>query len=171
MQGHIHKRVRTDSKGKERTLWYVVVDLGVDETGRRRQKWHGSFRTRKEAEAARAKPGDHVHSGTYIAPDRTTLSEWVTDSWLPMTATRVKPTTLFSYRRNLEIHVLPTLGGRTLQQITPTMLNTLYAQLAIDDGSRNALSAKTISYIHTTIHKVLGDALDADLVGRNVAER
>ena len=51
------------------------------------------------------------------------------------------------------------------------MLDTLYAQLAIDDGSRNALSAKTISYIHTTIHKVLGDALDADLVGRNVAER
>jgi integrase len=88
-----------------------------------------------------------------------------------MTATRVKPSTLFSYRRNLEIHVLPTLGAKTLQQITPTMLNTLYAQLAIDDGSRNALSAKTISYIHTTIHKVLGDALDADLVGRNVAGR
>ena len=173
MQGHIHKRVRTDSKGKERTLWYVVVDLdlGVDETGRRRQKWHGSFRTRKEAEIARAKLVDNVHSGTYIAPDRTTLSEWVTDTWLPMTATRVKPSTLFSYRRNLEIHVLPTLGRKTLQQITPTMLNTLYARLAIDDGSRNALSAKTISYIHTTIHKVLADALDADLVGRNVAER
>jgi integrase len=171
MQGHIHKRVRTDSKGKDRTLWYVVIDLGVDETGRRRQKWHGSFRTRKEAEVARAKLVDNVHSGTYIAPDRTTLSEWVTDSWLSMTATRVKPSTLFSYRRNLEIHVLPTLGAKTLQQITPTMLNTLYAQLASDDGSRYALSAKTISYIHTTIHKVLGDALDADLVGRNVADR
>ena len=32
MQGHIHKRVRTDSKGKERTLWYVVVDTGVNES-------------------------------------------------------------------------------------------------------------------------------------------
>ena len=171
MQGHIHKRVRTDSKGKERTLWYVVVDTGVDETGRRRQKWHGSFRTRKEAETARAKLVDNLHSGTYIAPDRTTLSEWVTDSWLPMTAARVKPTTLFSYRRNLEIHVLPVLGGKMLQQVTPTMLNTLYANLASDDGVRNALSAKTISYIHTIVHKALGDAVDADLVGRNVAER
>jgi hypothetical protein len=49
MQGHIHKRVRKNKSGKERTLWYVVVEVGVDVTGRRRQKWHGSFRTRKEA--------------------------------------------------------------------------------------------------------------------------
>ena len=42
MQCHIHKRVRTDRSGKERSLWYVVVDLGVDHGGRR-QKWHGAF--------------------------------------------------------------------------------------------------------------------------------
>lgn len=171
MQGHIHKRVRKDSKGKERTLWYVVVDIGVDATGRRRQKWHGSFRTRKDAEVARAKLVDNLHTGSYVVPGRTTLSEWITDSWLPMTAARVKPSTLHSYWRNLEIHVLPTLGGRSLQQITPTMLNALYAQLASDDGARRVLSAKTISYIHTIVHKALADAVDADLIGRNVAER
>ncbi len=171
MQGHIHKRVRVDSNGKERTLWYVVVDVGIDATGRRRQKWHGSFRTRKDAEVARAKLVDDIHSGSYVIPGRTTLSEWISDSWLPMTAARVKPSTLFSYRRNFEIHVLPTLGGKTLQQITPTMLNTLYANLAADDGSRGALSAKTISYIHPPVHKALADAVDASLLGRNVAER
>jgi integrase len=89
-----------------------------------------------------------------------------------MTATRVKPTTLHSYRRNLEIHVLPTLGNRLLQQLTPTMLNTLYAALACNDQSeRGGLSAKTISYIHTIIHTALADAVDADLVARNVADR
>jgi hypothetical protein len=71
-----------------------------------------------------------------------------------MTATRVKPTTLHSYRRNLEIHVLPTLGNRLLQQLTSTMLNTLCAALASNERSeRGGLSAKTISYIHTIIHK------------------
>lgn len=171
MQGHIHKRVRTDRKGKERTLWYVVIDVGVDETGRRRQKWHGSFRTRKDAEIARAKLVDDLHTGSYVVPARTTLSEWITDSWLPMTAARVKPSTLHSYRRNLEIHVLPVLGGKTLQHITPTMLNALYAQLASDDGARDPLSAKTISYIHTIIHKALADAVDTDLIARNAADR
>ena len=171
MQGHIHKRVRTDRSGKERTLWYVVVDLGVDHGGRRRQKWHGGFRTRREAEVARAKLVDELHSGTYVSPTRTTLSEWAIDSWLPTMTTRVKPSTLHSYRRNLEIHVLPALGGKPLQQITPVMLNTLYAKLASPSSERDELSAKTISYIHTIIHKALSDAVDAELLQRNPAER
>lgn len=170
MQGHIHKRVRTDRNGKERTLWYVVVDTGVDQTGRRRQKWHGSYRTRKDAEVARAKLVDDLHSGSYVAPG-TTFSEWAIDSWLPVMATRIKPSTLHSYRRNLDIHVLPPLGDKPLQQITPVMLNTLYATLACSTGERDALSAKTISYIHTIIHKALEDAVDAELIGRNPAER
>ena len=171
MQGHIHKRIRPDKSGKERTLWYVVVDLGVDAGGRRRQKWHGSFRTRREADVAWAKLVDDLHSGTYIAPRRTTLSEWAIDSWLPTMSTRIKPSTLHSYRRNLEIHVLPVLGGKPLQQITPVMLNTLYANLASPSSEREPLSAKTVSYIHTIVHKALGDAVDADLLPRNPAER
>jgi integrase len=171
MQGHIHKRIRTDRSGKERTLWYVVVDLGIDHGGRRRQKWHGGFRTRREAEVARAKLIDELHSGTYVSPTRTTLSEWAIDSWLPTMETRIKPSTLHSYRRNLEIHVLPALGGKPLQQITPVMLNKLYATLASPTSEREALSAKTISYIHTIVHKSLSDALDAELLQRNPAER
>ena len=140
--------------------------------GRHRQKWHGSFRTRKEAEFERAKLVNELHTGTYIAPGRTTLSAWIHDNWLPVTTTRVKTSTLHSYRRNLEIHVLPTLGGKLLQQLTPSMLNSLYANLAADDGTkRGALSAKTISYIHTTLHKALADAVDAELIARNPAER
>ena len=91
MQGHIHKRVRTDRHGKETVRWYVVVDLGFDHEGRRRQKWHGGFRTRREAEAARAKLVTDVNTGSYVVPGRTTLGEWIRDSWLPMTEPRVKP--------------------------------------------------------------------------------
>jgi integrase len=171
MQGHIHKRIRRDKNGKERTRWYVVVDLGVDAAGRRRQKWHGGFRTRREAEVTRAKLVDELHSGTYVLPGRTTLSEWAIDSWLPMMATRIKPSTLHSYRRNLEIHVLPLLGGKPLHQITAVMLNTLYADLMAPTSERHPLSAKTVSYIHTIVHKALADAVDADLLQRNPADR
>ncbi|MGH3026914.1 MAG: tyrosine-type recombinase/integrase, partial [Gaiellaceae bacterium] len=73
--------------------------------------------------------------------------------------------------RNLEIHILPVLGAKQLQQLTPTMLNTLYASLASERADRRGLSAKTISYIHTIVHKALADAVDADLVVRNVADR
>jgi integrase len=86
-----------------------------------------------------------------------------------MTEPRVKPTTFHSYKRNLEIHVVPPLGTKPLQQLTPPMLNSLYAKLATGSETRKPLSAKTISYIHSTLHKVLADAVDSGLLGRNVA--
>jgi integrase len=110
-----------------------------------------------------------LNTGSYVVPGRITLAEWIRGSWLPMTEPRVKPSTFHSYRRNLEIHVLPTLGAKPLQQLTPPMLNALYGQLAKDSADRKALSAKTISYIHSTLHKVLADAVDAGLLGKNVA--
>lgn len=169
MQGHIHKRVRTDRHGKESVRWYVVLNLGFDHEGRRRQKWHGGFRTRREAEAARAKLVTDLNTGCYVLPGRMTLSEWIRHSWLPVTEQRVKPTTFHSYKRNLELHVVPALGSKLLQQLTPPMLNGLYAGLATGSDGHRPLSAKTISYIHSTLHKVLADAVDTGLLGRNVA--
>jgi Arm DNA-binding domain len=37
-------------KPKGTGRWYVVLDLDRDGTGRRRQKWHSGFRTKREAE-------------------------------------------------------------------------------------------------------------------------
>ncbi len=171
MRGHIHKRVRTNAAGKETVRWYVVVDAGLDEAGKRQQKWHGGFSTRRAAEVERAKIVSDLHSGRYVAPDRLMLAEWVRESWLPMTKTRVKPSTFDSYRSNMETHVLPALGSRALQQLTAPMLNTLYAELLSHGGRRGPLAAKTVRYIHTIVHKALADAVDAGIIGANIAER
>ena len=169
MQGHIHKRTRKDRHGRETARWYVVLDLGFGQDGRRRQRWHGGFRTRRDAEAARAQLVTDLNNGGYVAPGRITLAEWIRDSWLPMTEPRVEPSTFYSYKRNLELHVLPVLGRKPLQQLTPPMLTALYGQFAKETDRRRALSAKTISYIHSTLHKVLADAVDAGLVAKTVA--
>lgn len=161
MQGHIHKRVHSMADGRTTTTWYVVVDVGRDKNGRRRQKWHGGFRTRKEAEAARAKLVNDMNTGLYVAPNGITLAEYVTDRWLPSMRLRVKPSTWDSYRRNMEIHVLPRLGGRKLADISPIDLNRIYAEL-LEGGRRDelgGLSAKTVRYIHTILHKALADAV------------
>lgn len=171
MRGHIHKRVRTNAAGKETVRWYVVVDVGIDRDGRRKQKWHGGFATRREAEVERAKIVNDLHGGDYVATDRLTLAQWVTESWLPMTKTRVKRSTYQSYRANMEIHVLPALGARALQQLTAPMLNTLYADLLNRGGERGPLAAKTVRYIHTIVHKALSDAVDAGILRTNPAER
>ena len=173
MQGHIRKRTHTTKTGKETVNWYVVVDLGRDANNKRRQKWHGGFKTRKEAEVARTKIVGDLHEGTYSEPTKLTLRDWCQDKWLPTVETQVKPSTFESYRRNMMHHVLPTLGGRNLRDIGPGQLNALYAQL-LSSGRRNGsggLSAKTVRYIHTIVHKCLSDALDAGHLATNVAER
>lgn len=171
MRGHIHKRVRKNQAGKETTLWYVVVDVGVKTDGRRQQKWHGGFPTRREAEVERAKIVNDVHRGSYVTPDRLTLAGWVRETWLPLIESRIKPSTFDSYCRNMELHVLPALGGQRMQQLTAPMLSTLYASLLAGSGKRRPLSAKTAHYIHTIVHKALADAVDAGVVAANPAER
>jgi hypothetical protein len=42
MRGRVRKRG---------SRWAVVYDEGRDEDGKRRQRWHGGFATRKEAQA------------------------------------------------------------------------------------------------------------------------
>ncbi len=110
MRGHIHKRVHTCRDGRQTIQWYVVVDAERLPDGRRRQKWHGGFQTRREAEVARARLVNDIHNNRYVAPARTSLDEWVRESWLPMIATRVKPTTFRGYRQTIQQHVLPTIG-------------------------------------------------------------
>jgi integrase len=173
MQGHIHKRVHTTKAGKTTVRWYVVVEIGRDSNGRRRQKWHGSYRTRREAEQARAEIVGELHRGMYVAPTNVTLAGWVIDTWLDLVRAQLKASTWDSYRRNLDLHVLPAIGHLPLRDITSQVLNKLYARL-LADGKRNApggLSAKTVRYVHTTLHKVLADAVDADLIARNPADR
>jgi integrase len=172
MEGCVHKRVRKMKDGRITTRWYLIVDTGRDGTGRRRQKWHGGFRTRREAEGARAKIVNDINLGVYVAPNDLTLTDWVERTWLPSMRLQVKPTTLDSYRRNLVLHVLPRLGRLRLREITPRRLNEVYAEL-LESGRKNGagtrLNPKTVRNIHATIHKVLADAVDEQLVARNAA--
>jgi integrase len=151
----------------------VVIELGRDSTGKRRQRWLGGFPTRRDAEAARARAVSEINTSTYVEPSRLTLTEWTRDHWLPRQRGRVKPSTFDSYRRNLEIHVLPRIGSTRLQSLQPSALEQLYGDLMTSgrcDGS-GGLSARTVSYIHRIVHNTLSDALDAGIVRVNAAAR
>ena len=110
MQGHIHKRVHTCEDGRQTTRWHVVLDVEPRPDGRRRQKWHGGFRTRRQAEVVRARLINDLHNHRYVMPARLTVAEWVRQSWLPMIQIRVKATTFGSYRQVTAHHVQPVIG-------------------------------------------------------------
>ncbi|HMS24199.1 MAG TPA: site-specific integrase [Acidimicrobiia bacterium] len=172
MQGHLHKRTHTSKTGKTSTRWYVVFDSGRNASGKRKQKWHGGFSTRKEAEVARAKLIADVHDGAYVEPTKLTFEAWIIQRWIPSMKTQLKASTFDSYKRNLNNHVIPFLGNTSLTEITPHKLNNLYTELLLNGNKRGGgLSAKTVRYIHTTLHKALADAKDEGLIRNNPAER
>ena len=72
MSGSIVKRGKTYS---------YVFALEPDDEGKRRQKWVGGFRTKKEAEAGLAEALGCVHAGTYSDAGRQTVREFC-EQWI-----------------------------------------------------------------------------------------
>ena len=140
----------------------IVVELERDPiTGKRRQKWHSGFRTKRDAERALSDLVGSVHAGTYVEPTKQTLGEYIRE-WLVAVKPTIRPSTHHSYGRNLQLHVLPLLGAVQLRRIDAGMLNGAYASL-LADGRKNyaagGLSPRTVRYIHAIVHRALRDAV------------
>jgi hypothetical protein len=173
MQGHIHKRVHICDNGRVSTLWYVVVDLPRGADGKRRQKWHGGYRTKKAAEAVRARLVHEMTTGFYVEPSAMRLGEWLIDHWLPVVETRVKRTTLQAYQTCVNYHIVPALGGVQLGRLTSQMIIGLYQQLLAHGHVKTGagLSPASVLNVHVVIRKALADAVDAGLIARNPADK
>jgi integrase len=149
----------------------VVVDLGRDEGGKRRQKWHSGFRTKRDAERALNEILNRIGAGVYVDPGRQTVGEFLRE-WLLAIENTVRPGTWTSYRSNVERHIVPALGSRELRQLGPPQLNVMYAGLL--DGGRcdgsGGLSPRSVRYIHTIMRRALRDAVRWGKLPRNPAD-
>jgi hypothetical protein len=110
-------------KPKGTGRWYVVLDLDRDGTGRRRQKWHSGFRTKREAEKGLTALLAAQDTGTNVAPQKITLGEYLADRWLPAIEATVRPTTFAGYRAHVRVYVNPALGSIPLQSVTADQLS------------------------------------------------
>lgn len=155
-------------------LWGFVVDGGEHPDGRRKQIRRRGIKTLAEAKSEMARLTVKVEDGTHVDASTMTVGEylqqWLTDT-LPVT---VEPSTLFSYRANLERHVIPRIGGVKLQKLSGPTLNRLYGQL-LEPGANlrtpaKGLSTRTVRYVHTILHRALGDAVRHGMLARNPAD-
>lgn len=152
--------------------WSFVVDVGIDPaTGKRRQVRRRGFPTKKAAMAELTTLRTTAANGSYVPSERVTFGGFLVDEWLPAIRTTIEPTTWESYERNVTGHVVPRLGAVKLQRLDPAQLNAFYADLLVDgrkDG-KGGLSARTVRYLHTILHRALRDASKWGRVSRNVA--
>jgi integrase len=163
VRGHVRKRGAT---------WAAVVDISRDPaTGKRRQRWHSGFKTKKEAEHALTEILGRIGRGEYVVPSTTTLGAYL-EEWLSSIQTRVRASTYESYARNIRLHILPRLGDTPLQCLGAVQLNGLYSRLLTDGRADGAggLAPRTVRYVHVILHKSLRDAVRWSLLTRNPAD-
>ena len=94
------------------------------------------------------------------------VDEFLTENWLPTVDGSVRPTTCAGYRGHVVRHLVPHLGSLEIDAVTPSVINSLYAELL-----RSGLSATTVRRIHSTLRRALRDAVRWDLLVDNPARR
>ena len=109
-------------------------------------------------------------SGTFVAPSRMPVSEFV-EPWLAGLENQGRrPTTLRGYRSAIDNYLLPRLGTVALQELRASDLDSMYADLLRRGGSTGqGLSMTTVHHLHAVVNKMLRDAERKGLVTRNVA--
>ena len=114
---------------KKGDRYYVKIELDPDpETGRRHQKWHSGYRTKREAERARVDLLSKFDRGEYVEPSQQTLEAFLED-WLKAIEPTIRPSTFDSYARNTRNHVIAHIGSLRLAKVDAGALNGLYAHL------------------------------------------
>ncbi len=164
-RGHVAKKLTKDGP-----RYYPVVELPRDPvTDKRRQKWHPGHTSRKAADRELTRLLAQLDRGVYVEPTRLTVRSYL-DRWLDGMAGKVEPNTLEIWRAYHRAQIAPRIGDLRLQQLTAGALAAFYTGLAVD-GRRDGqgLAPKTVKNVHGLLHRALQDAVDQDLVPRNVA--
>jgi integrase len=146
-----------------------VLYLGRDATGRKRQKWVGGFRTKREAEMAMVEALGRLNSGQFVDPGRLTVGEFL-GQWIEAVGPGLRASTAASYRMVLTKRVVPRIGELRLVSLTPGHLTTMYTQLLAKGGRwAQPLSPRSVRYTHTIVGRALADAVEWGLLPRNPA--
>jgi len=158
MRGHITKRGKNS--------YSVVVSLGRDPaTGKYKYQWATVKGTKREAEKRLAELLHQLDNGSYVKPGKVTVGEYL-ERWLREYAKpNLSPRGYERYESITRVYLVPGLGNILLTQLRPEHIQRHYTAMQ-DKG----LSALTVKYHHTVIHKALQTAIKWGLVGRNAAD-
>ena len=161
------KKVETNiSYDDVRNIYYVCMDFGQDETGRRVKKYKtypSLAQARRGLRDFQAERDSHQQ----VSPRTITLDQWL-DYWMSeVIIPNRAETTVYGYRKIIDNHLSEALGGIRLQALSPQHLQQYYTMLMRDKG----LSANTVRRHHDLLSCSLHFALRQDMIVRCPTER
>jgi integrase len=145
-EGHIRQRGST---------WQVIVHAGHDAITGKRRNLTGTARTKRDAQALRARLLTQVNEGRRPATDATVaqlLARWLEVADLAW-STRV------TYQGYINRAILPALGHVPLRRLDTATLDRFYTTLRARGGAGGQpLAAATVRQVHAILRRALGQA-------------
>ena len=164
MRGHVRKRGKSS--------WALVIDLGRDANGKRRQKWHSFKGTKKGAEAEITRLLESMRTGTYVEPQRLTVNDLL-ERWLSSRESKVGARTLAVYREIVKKHLAPALGALRLEKLQPFHLDEYYEKKLREGRSdgKGGLAPASVAKHHRILHAAFETALRWNWLSHNPSDR
>jgi integrase len=140
-------------------MWVGRVELPPKD-GKRRYKYVSSMDWAK-CTAKLKKVRTDVDEGRIAVTGSTTVERWM-KRWIEdIHAPRLRPNTLLDYRAIIDNHIIPTLGKKRLDKLTPDHVRQLHKAIG---------PSRTAEVAHTVLGKALKDAIREQMITRNVCE-
>ena len=135
----------------------IVYDVNVKYRSEGKLKAHSKkgFATKSEAQQYEAAMKNKLSNPSYVPPTasqrRLTVRDYLAE-WLERHGNaNLRPSTKASYQSHIRNHINPYIGDVYLNQLTPGMLDDMFAQLA-----EKGLSPSSVRYAH----RIIGVALE-----------
>ena len=161
--GTIRKKTVTRA-GKEYTYWEARYTTGYDPgTGKQIQR-SITGKTQKEVAQKLKAATTAIDEGTYTAPNRMTVGQWM-DIWVSEYLGGVKPRTVDNYKGVVNHRIKPGLGAVKLDALNPHTVQNYYNGL-----TKEGLAPKTVKNVHGIFHKALQQAVSNGYIKTNPAD-
>lgn len=156
--GTIRKKTVTRN-GKKYEYWEARYTEGADPGTGKQVQCSITGKTQKEVAQKLKAATAAIDNGTYTAPNKQTLGQWL-DAWADTYCGSVKPRTLEIYKTDIRVHIKPALGAVRLEALTTQNIQAFYNALSKPTKDRpEGLSPKTVKNIHGVLHKALQQAV------------
>lgn len=141
-------------------MWVAAVDLPTTD-GKRRRKTVSSKDYNTVVQKLRVLR-KQVAAGQIFTTGNTTVKSWL-EHWLEnIQRPHVRPTTYRYYEGTVRVHIVPLLGGKRLNRLTPEDVRQMHKAVGAS-SDRNAQKAQQV------LQRALKDAEAEGLIDRNVA--
>ena len=103
-----------------------------------------------------------LDKGVYQAPNKITVSQWMSEWLTTFCSGKVKPLTLQSYAGIIKNHITPAIGAVELQAVKGTHIQRLYNSM-----TKAGRSGKTVKNVAAVLHKAFSVALKQGIIAVN----